>query len=170
MKSIVPFIEGNTALELGHGPGHLQSALRVQGLLMFFAIDESPQMGRMAKKRIGRDHKLVRGLAQSLPFPDAAFDTVISTFPTEYIFQGDTLLEAGRVLKKKGRLVVLPFAWPKSRILKRLFELTGESPKALDEEVRSGLIQPFISAGFATELVRVEVKSSMLLIVLARKE
>ena len=73
VKSVVPFIEGTRVLELGHGPGHLQRILRDLNLLTV-GLDESRQMGNLAKKRLVQSGytqpRLVRGLAQSLPFPD----------------------------------------------------------------------------------------------------
>src|SRR5689334_8751413 len=91
-RSILPFISGTRILELGHGPGHLQRFLLHRNLTLF-AIDESAQMGRLAKHRIGLAQKLTRGLAQSLPYQNESFDCVISTFPTEYIFSAETLSE-----------------------------------------------------------------------------
>ena len=57
--SILPFINGPRLLELGHGPGHLQRLLRDRGLDAV-AIDESTQMGRIAKHRLGST--LIRSL------------------------------------------------------------------------------------------------------------
>ena len=61
--SILPFIKGTRILELGHGPGHLQRLLLDRGLDPA-AIDESTQMGRIAKHRLGSSQKLSRALAQ----------------------------------------------------------------------------------------------------------
>ena len=51
--SVLPFIEGNRILEIGHGPGHLQRALLDRNLLAV-GIDESPQMGHLAKRNLTR--------------------------------------------------------------------------------------------------------------------
>ena len=166
--SIFPYIEGTRLLELGHGPGHLQRFLRSRGLDSA-AIDESTQMGRLAKRKLGRSHKLARGLSQAIPFPAGAFDTVISTFPSEYIFDPQTLQEIQRVLTPGGRLIVLPTAFPSNKLLKWLFKVTGESPEALDQAVQERLLQPFLHAGFQAEVETKELKSSRLVIVLARK-
>ena len=96
------------------------------------------QMIRLAKSRLEKaDYKtinLARGLAQTLPFPDAKFDSVISTFPSEYISDSKTLSEIHRVLRDDGKFIVLPAAWIVGRrIMDRaaawLFEITGETPK-----------------------------------------
>jgi ubiquinone/menaquinone biosynthesis C-methylase UbiE len=166
IAEIIPFIEGTRILELGHGPGHLQRALRDLGFDSA-ALDESAQMGHLAKKRLGNRHQLTRGVAQSLPFMSDSFDSVVSTFPTEYIFDPRTLQSIKRVLRDKGKLIALPVAFPKSGFLKWLYKITGESPAALDEIMQNRFKQPFITAGFETELQIIEVKSSVLLIVVA---
>jgi len=51
--SVLPFIQGTRVLEIGHGPGHLQRALLEQNLLAV-GIDESSQMGRLAKRNLRR--------------------------------------------------------------------------------------------------------------------
>ncbi len=165
-QSIVPFIEGTRILELGHGPGHLQRFLSNRGLTLL-AIDESAQMGKIAKKHIGESQKLTRSLAQALPFQSGTIDSIITTFPTEYIFSLKTLAEAKRVLRNGGRLIVLPVAWPKSAALKWLYRVTGESSSELNEALISRFKQPFISAGFKTDIQTIEVKSGVVLIIIA---
>ncbi len=165
--SILPFIKETRTLELGHGPGHLQRLLLDRGLVAV-AIDESAQMGRIAKRRLGNSQKLSRALAQQLPFAKKSFDIIIATFPTEYIFNAQTLSEVKRCLSDRGRLIVLPVAFPKSRFLKWLYKITGESPSALTEALKSKSLQPFLDAGFHAEVKIVEVKSSTLLIIVAQ--
>lgn len=165
--SIFPHIEGTRLLELGHGPGHLQRFLLDRGLSPV-ALDESTQMGRIAKRRLGTRHKLSRGLAQSLPFASASFDTVVSTFPSEYIFDPRTLTEIKRVLASDGKLIVLPAAFPSNGFLKWLYKVTGESPEALDDALKERLRTPFVRAGFEVEMKLVEMTSSTLVLLLAR--
>lgn len=105
--SVVPYIEGARVLELGHGPGHLQKALQERGYCAF-GLDFSRQMGQLAKRKLGNGHRLVRGRAQALPFPDEAFSCIVATFPSEYILERSTLEEARRVLKADGKILVIP--------------------------------------------------------------
>ncbi len=166
--SILPLIEGERVLELGHGPGHLQHILHNRGLFSV-ALDESAQMGIIAKRRIGSSHKLTRGLAQALPFQNQIFDAIFATFPTEYIFDTQTLTQVKRVLRNGGRLILLPVALPRNKLLVWLYKITGESPGDLTESIQTRLKAPFIKAGFITSLELVEVKSSALIIVVAKK-
>lgn len=165
--SIFPFIEGTRILELGHGPGHLQRFLLDRGLSPV-ALDESTQMGRLAKRRLGGKHNLARGLAQSLPFPTDHFDTVVSTFPSEYIFEAETLAEVRRVITPAGRLVILPVAFPSNRFLKWLYKVTGETPEELDNALKERVQRVFEKAGFQMEAQVKETRESRLVILLAR--
>ena len=167
--SMTPFIEGTRILELGHGPGHLQRLLLRRNLFAA-AIDESAQMGTLAKRRIGSAQKLSRALAQNIPFAAESFDTLIATFPSEYIFDMQTLSEAHRVLRNSGRLIVLLGAWPKSPILAWLFKVTGESPPEAYESIKSKIQTVLAHGNFKTEVQIVEVKSDNLLVVVAQKE
>ena len=168
VKSVIPLIEGNRILEIGHGPGHLHRLLLDRGLLAF-GIDESTQMGRLAKRRSSGTAHLTRGLAQHLPFPNESFDTVISTFPAEYISDPQTLAEVKRCLSNGGRFIVLPVAWPKNPFLDWLFRVTGESPSEAMELVKAKFREPFVKAGFETKVQTLDVKSSTLLIIVATK-
>jgi hypothetical protein len=112
---------------------------------------------------------LTRGIAQALPFPNEAFDTIVATFPTEYIMEPATLAEVKRCLINGGRLVVLPVALPKNPFLDWLFKITHQSPVEALEVVQSKLKEPFVAAGFITNVETLDVQSGILLIVLARK-
>ena len=184
--SVIPFIEGNRVLEIGHGPGHLQRILLRRNLFAV-GIDESAQMGRLAKRNLTRfsdsgtnniskltdQHRaytqmsLTRGIAQQLPFPNESFDTIVATFPTEYITDPRTLTEVKRCLSNGGRLIVLPAALPKNPFLDWLFKVTHQSPTEAIEVVKTKLKEPFVAAGFESEVKVLDVKSGILLLVLA---
>lgn len=171
-KAALPFIRGTRILELGFGPGHLQRAIADLGLVSA-AIDESPQMARLARKRLlqrGKFHgQLARAMTQSLPFRSEVFDSLIATFPTHYILEPRTLSEAHRVLCHTGRLIVLPAAWPESKLLSLLYRITGESSRESQSQFLEKWKTPFEQAGFDTILKILEVKSGRLLIILATK-
>lgn len=182
--SVLPFVQGQRVLEIGHGPGHLQRALLERDLLVF-GIDESTQMGRLARHNLKRyiarspysDYaqiRLTRGISQYLPFPSEAFDTIVSTFPSEYIFDPKTLVEAQRVLAENGRFIILPGASILGRgILDRamalLFRITGETPPDLEEMLHERTKQPFATSGFQVEIHELNIKSSMVFILVATR-
>lgn len=126
-------------LELGHGPGHLLRQRLFAGLPSV-GLDRSPQMGRMALRRLRKAQlaaRLVRAEAQALPFAGETFDGLLATFPTEYILDRRTLAEARRVLRPGAALVVIagvqiaPHTLPE-RLLERLYRFTGETPPSPD--------------------------------------
>ncbi len=108
-RAVLPFLTGKQILELGHGPGHLQVELSQRGYHVF-GLDRSPQMIRQAQKRLTCcqfQFRLVRATAERLPFSNGSFDSVIATFPTEYIFKYETTQEIWRVLKPHGKFITL---------------------------------------------------------------
>lgn len=172
-QTVLPFIQGRRILEIGFGPGHLQRSLRTSNRLAV-GLDESRQMAYLASRRLDGTANLTRGLAQSLPFPAQMFDTVVSTFPAEYIFDPRTLSDAHRVLHNGGRFIVLPFAWiVGEKILDRaaawLFRVTGETPRNVMEVISQRAVHPLERVGFKVEVQQVEVRSSVVLIVIAQK-
>lgn len=173
--SIIPYISGQRVLELGHGPGHLQLALHKHGFRAY-GLDESRQMGRQAFQRLKRNNfhpNLTRGQTQTLPFAQNTFQSVAITFPSEYIFDPHTLEEIQRVLIPGGMLVILPIAWitgrrPLERLAAWLFRTTGEAP-GKPGELNPELKRLFERAGFEVRNDVVELKSSTLLFILAKK-
>jgi ubiquinone/menaquinone biosynthesis C-methylase UbiE len=166
---VIPFIKGVHILELGHGPGHLQFVLQHNSRLDSAAIDESATMGRIAKRRLGHSQKLSRAVAQKIPFASETFDSVISTFPSEYIFDTQTLSEAHRVLRSDGRLIILPAALPKNPLSGWLFKATGQSQPEAHDSINLKITETMSRANFTTEIHRVELKSGSLLIIIAEK-
>ncbi len=105
----VPWLQGDTVLELGSGTGYLQQALQSTGKRTV-GLDPSPYMLRLARRKVVRSGgcpTLVRGYAQQLPFRDASFSDVVATFPSEYILDPATLAEAWRVLTLQGQFVLI---------------------------------------------------------------
>jgi ubiquinone/menaquinone biosynthesis C-methylase UbiE len=164
------FVQGERLLELGHGPGYLLRSLRARGYRAV-GLDESRQMGRLARRRLQKHGYLetsqVRSLVQRMPFSRASFDTLFSIFPSEYIFDQETLAEARRVLAPSGRLVVLPAGWPANPVLNWLFRITGESPSSALDTFEPKIKRPFLEAGFDVGIHLLHVQSGTLLIVIA---
>jgi ubiquinone/menaquinone biosynthesis C-methylase UbiE len=188
---VVPFIKGTRTLEIGHGPGHLHRFI-LSRQLVAIAIDESAPMGQLAKRNLTKlnsapfnqtsintthtyqpdyaQTNLARGLAQHLPFRDEAFDTIIATFPAEYISDPLTLSEVKRCLSDGGRFIVLPAAMPKNIFLSWLFKVTDQAPSDSMEVVKESLEEPFVQSDFNVETQLVEKPSGTLIILIATKK
>lgn len=163
-------VAGPRILELGHGPGHLLITLAENGFYPV-GLDPSRQMGRLARRRVlgsGVRANLARAHAQSLPFTDHAFDTVVATFPTDYIVHPATLSEVARVLRPKGRLVAVLGARlvgkdPFSRSIEWLYRITGQR-EPIEAAAWKSL---FHAAGFIARLVQIDVKRSQVCLLVA---
>lgn len=154
-RAAIPRLRGRRILELAHGPGHLLVAIKRAGFAPV-GLDLSPQMGRLARKRLrdgSYDVPLVRARAQALPFRAGAFDSVVSTFPTEFIVDPATLQEVARVIGQAGRAVVVPGivfgASLPARSLKLLYTVTGQHEPELP-----GIASALASAGLTFEQER----------------
>lgn len=171
INTILPYLEGSTILEIGHGPGHLQIALFNKDI-QTFGIDSSRQMGQQARHRISKQDftpKLSLSYAQKMPFPNRVFDQIVATFPTEYIYDPETLTEAFRILKPGGIFVVLPAAWITGKSLvdrgtAAIFRVTGQSPNW-----EHHWLAPFIKAGFQPDFEMISHKTWSLVIISAHK-
>lgn len=171
----VPCVRGHDILEVGFGRGHLQEQLLIRSDLRVFALDESLQMARLARRHLRGDHrvappKLARGRAQLLPYPEGSFDTVVSTFPSEYISDPSTLAEIRRVLRAAGRLVIIPAAsivgrGTIDRAAAWLFRVTHQAPASPGEALSRHLGDSLQAAGFHFRLRTVEMASSVVYVV-----
>ncbi len=104
-------LHGHDVLELGCGLGDLLADMSEAGYLCH-AVEHSPQMVKATRETLQRrqlDKKatVIQGSAQHLPFSNDSFDTVVSTFPSEYIYDPDTIAEVERVLRPGGCLIVV---------------------------------------------------------------
>ena len=175
VHSALPHLQGKRILEIGFGPGHLHATLIRQGWDVI-GLDASPFMVRKASRRLreaGVRPRLVQGYAQSLPFRGGTFDTVVATFPSEYIVQPETLSEAERALRPGGRLVVVLGAWPgNGSLLERLtgwaFRVTGQT-SGTPGEIPPELENRFVGAGFDLRVEMAQVHTSTVVILVASR-
>ena len=125
-QAALPYVRGRV-LELGCGTGNLQQALAPQCDLWAVGLDASPQMLAITRRRLTASSipaNLARAFAQALPFPATSFDSVVATFPTEYIIDTATLAELRRVLRPGGRVVVaLAAAFSSDGLYQRMLDL-----------------------------------------------
>jgi ubiquinone/menaquinone biosynthesis C-methylase UbiE len=96
-------------LEVGVGSG-LNLALYGPAVIRVVAIDPSPELLRLASKRVAEavvvPVSLLRASAEHLPFANAAFDTIVMTWTLCSIPNPvAALTEMRRVLRPGGRLI-----------------------------------------------------------------
>jgi ubiquinone/menaquinone biosynthesis C-methylase UbiE len=167
----LPTLSPEFVLELAHGTGNLQIDLHEAGY-QSIGYDLSPNMGRIAQKRLQKNNmnaRLVRGMAQRLPFPDAHFAAVISTFPTDFIVAPETLQEVHRVLREGGYFVIVPNGILTGgglvkRFLEWLYRITGQR-----EGGNLDVIQFFARYGFEAKMLEEPCPRSVAQVIVARK-
>ncbi|MFI2812017.1 MULTISPECIES: bifunctional demethylmenaquinone methyltransferase/2-methoxy-6-polyprenyl-1,4-benzoquinol methylase UbiE [Microbulbifer] len=121
---------GQTILDIAGGTGDLTARFsRIvgpEGTVVLADINES-------MLRVGRDRLLDRGIAgnveavqadaQYLPFPDNTFDCITIAFGLRNVTDKDLALRSMlRVLKPGGRLLVLEFSKPESKLLEKVYD------------------------------------------------
>jgi SAM-dependent methyltransferase len=107
----LPRIQGTDVLELGCGLGDLLADMLEAGYYCQ-AVEQSPQMvaaarATLKRREVGPPGLVIQGTVQALPFSNESFDSVVSTFPNEYIYDPDTIVEVERLLRPGGRLIVI---------------------------------------------------------------
>lgn len=166
-------IASGPILELAHGTGALQVDL-LRANYATVALDLSPHMGRIARKRLlraGLSTHFIRGNALCLPFADGSFAAVISTFPASFIMDEDCLAEICRILELRGRAIIVLSARLEGRGLRRafirlLYRITGQSgsPAAGAAAKRA-----FAGYGLTVEPVDVPCVGSVVQLIVLRK-
>lgn len=167
-RTIFPYLRGPRVLDLAHGPGHLLTAMRAAGY-QSVGYDLSPSMGRLARRNMahrGVAIPLALGLAQELPFPTGTFNSVVSTFPAEFILHPVTWREVARVLAPDGIFIVVPTAFltglgPLERLQASLVAPAGGQPSG-----EINLPPHFAAAGFTSEVEWISLRRGRVMLIL----
>lgn len=121
---------GEAVLDLGCGTGTLLQALVArQSDARFTGIDPDPRVLALARRRLRRSARrveLVEGYAQDLPFPNEAFDQVVSTLIFHHLpdpVKVAALREVRRVVVPHGRFLLVDFGTPPSRVAQVLLDI-----------------------------------------------
>lgn len=123
--------EGGEVLDVACGTGDLSEALAAGGASRVVGVDFSEPMLDQARakqrRRGGSGCEYRFADAMDLPFGDGEFDAVTIAFGLRNIVEPRRALgEFRRVLRRGGRLVVLEFSEPRSRLLRSMNRLYTE--------------------------------------------
>ncbi len=173
-RAALPFLTGQTVLEIAHGPGHLLVALHAAAYQVI-GLDLSPAMGRLAQRnmrRVGACIPLVRGNVQVLPFTSGQFDNVLSTFPAEFMAEMGTLQEVWRVLRPRGQFVIVPEGHLTGRgplfwLVELLWRVTLRGKP--DEQMWQPFITRLEQAGFSVVIHPIQLRTSGTTVIVASK-
>ena len=119
-------IESPKVLDVATGTGDLAIALHKRLGAKVTGLDISSEMLKIASTKIKRDKILnvdfVMGDSESLPFDDNQFDAVTVAFGVRNFENLDKgLAEMMRVLRPKGKMIILEFSKPQLFPLKQLY-------------------------------------------------
>jgi demethylmenaquinone methyltransferase/2-methoxy-6-polyprenyl-1,4-benzoquinol methylase len=117
---------GERVLDVATGTGDLafmeEAAVGPEGRVV--GVDSCAAMLEVARRRQRGGIDFQEGDAMDLRFPDASFDVVTIGFGLRNVAdRGQALREFRRVLRPGGRLMVLDFSTPNSKMLKALHDL-----------------------------------------------
>jgi len=105
-------------LDAACGTGDLSRAFAAAGAKRVVGLDFTPEMLAIARTKRAGAVEFIEGDAMNLPFADASFDVVSIAFGIRNVSDpARALREFRRVLRPAGRLVVLEFSRPRSRLL-----------------------------------------------------
>ena len=112
--------------------------------MQIVGMDFSLSMLKLGNKKISnnnlsKDIKLIPGSAENIPFKDQSFDGVITSFGVRNFTDAKKgLQEMHRILKPKGKIVVLEFSFPKNMILQWLYRYYFEKILPIMGRIISG--------------------------------
>jgi ubiquinone/menaquinone biosynthesis C-methylase UbiE len=175
-RAALPYLRGRHVLEVAHGTGNMLLDLIALGFAPV-GLDLSPSMGRLARRKLrhalggpGAQVPLLRGRVEALPFAAGSFQSLLSTFPTEFIGDPQTVAEFFRVLVPGGTFVCVPAAQiTGAAIADRwaawLFRATGQD----STHWVAPLLQRFTAAGFRARAEHVRLPRSLVTVLVAEK-
>lgn len=106
-RARIPFLRGTSILEIASGLGNLHLDLYDAGYIPI-GIDLSPYMLEITHRKFAHKSiipRLARAHAKQLPFASNFFTSLMMTFPSGFVFDGEVMREFWRVLEPEGLLL-----------------------------------------------------------------
>lgn len=177
-RAVEPFLVGPRILDVGCGTGRLLRSLLVASYDAH-GMDRSIEMRGQATKRLRRagfTGRIVGADACALPFAVGSFDTIVATFPAEFVRETAFWREASRVIRPGGRIVILEGAsvegslWPGilECIVNRLGG-TGSPPDSPAVSAARGLPK-IAGCGWTTRQVTVNTPAGTVFLTIGESE
>jgi ubiquinone/menaquinone biosynthesis C-methylase UbiE len=148
---------GDRVLDIGCGPGYfarmLAEAVGPEGSVV--GIDAAPEMIEYAGRKARRltNCSFQPGAAESLDFPDASFDVVVSSLMMHHLpdeLRQQAVVEMRRALRPGGTLLLSDFTIPKRGGWLLVASITGHSGD--NWRRRATPLEPLVSEAGFTEL------------------
>lgn len=168
-KMALSRITGPRILEIGFGTGELLIELTRQGYQVV-GLDLSLAMQRQVNRkllRIGIEVPRVCSRVQQTPLESGIFDSIVSTFPAQFILDPITWRECARLLRSSidgtpARLVIVGLWITPARKDKKLIHSMNQQKEQFNELARS--------VGMQLMIEDVQYKNWLLPILIAEKE
>ena len=127
--SQIKFAESGSILDVATGTGDvaLEIAAQTPDSVRIIGVDfarEMVELGREKVKHSPYAGRIILDVApcEAIPFPEASFDSVTIAFGIRNVVdRAQGLREMRRVLKPGGRVVILEFSTPRSRLFKSIY-------------------------------------------------
>ncbi len=167
-RAAIPYLRGSRILEIAFGTGNLQLDMRAAGFRPL-GLDLSSNMVRIAAHKLrqaGYQPQLTRGSVLALPFATHSVDSLVLTFPPNFLAAPQAVSEMRRVLANGGRIILVDAGWVRQpawigALINLAFRLTG----TLD--IQSERTEPLRAAGFSVRVVTVGDARSVVKVLIA---
>jgi demethylmenaquinone methyltransferase/2-methoxy-6-polyprenyl-1,4-benzoquinol methylase len=109
---------GHKLLDVATGTGLVLQAALDLGMRAEDLTGIDPSAGMLEENRKRHPVRLLQGVGERLPFPDASFDFISMGYALRHVEDLGTLFaEFRRVLRPNGRVLILEISRPKSKVL-----------------------------------------------------
>ena len=102
-------LRGRRILEIGAGTGRLTAALAERAAAKVWAVDPSPEMLAVARRKAPGRVAFKQARAEALPFKDDWFERAVAMLVVHVLDRPRAFAEVHRVLGAEGRLAIATF-------------------------------------------------------------